>query len=177
MDNLIRLSDIINCEAKERATVKRYDCEDVFLTHYGSISGMTVSGQGILGFKRYVPSQSFERISRNLILVKKVNKLRKKKEKSKSVFSFRELKGKNVITEAGEYTGRLSDMYYNIEKGKVVAVEVARSLFEDFFTGRMLIPGSIVSFDRSSVIVSTVQLENSLHNTKGIINVIDTALN
>ena len=72
--------------------------------------------------------------------------------------------------------GILSDFYIHAEKMQVMAVEVARSLFEDLFTGRILIPGNIIADKADSIKITEIQLENKLHNTKGIINAIDDGL-
>lgn len=176
MENLIRISDILVFDAKTRDNKRSFNIADIILSHNGYVSGIVISGKGLLALKRYVPSADIDKISRNGIVIKKYCAFKPDRIKNLQ-YASKSLLKKQVLTENGIFMGIVSDFYIHTEKMQVMAVEVARSLFEDLFTGRILIPGNIIADDAESIRITEIQLENKLHNTKGIINAIDDGLN
>lgn len=176
MENLIRISDILLFDARTRDNKKQFNIADIILSHTGYVSGLIISGKGILALKHYVPSSEIDKIRKTDIVIKKYCAFKPKRIKNLKYASKNLLK-KQVVAEKGELMGIVSDFYIHTEKLQVMAVEVARSLFEDLFTGRILIPGNIIADDANSIKITEIQLENKLHNTKGIMNVIDDGFN
>ncbi len=175
MENLVRISDILIFDAKTRDKKTEYNISDVILSHNGNITGMIVSGKGLLGIKRYVKAESIECLKKDCVLIKKTEKLQPKRIKNLNYASTALLR-KKVVSEDNMFMGMLSDLYIHTDKMQVMAVEVARSFFEDLFTGRTLIPGNIIAYMADCIVISEMQIENSLHNTKGILNAIDGGL-
>ncbi|MBE5818824.1 MAG: hypothetical protein E7312_07205 [Clostridiales bacterium] len=171
---LIRVSDIIMFGACEKDSKRVFDVYDVILTRQGSVEGLILSGRGVLAIKRYANSRSILSINAGNVTVSATTRFKPKLIRNKSV-PLERIMGKRVITEDNEFLGNLSDVYINTETLKVMAVEVARSLFEDLFTGRLIIPGSIIECT-GDVLISELQIEHSMHNTKGIINAIDETI-
>ena len=175
VENLIRVSDMLVFDAKTKDNKKNFNIADIILSHNGYVSGIVVSGKGILAIKHYVPSADIERINREDITIKKYCRFKPKLIKNLK-YASKNLLRKKVIAENGTFMGILSDFYIHAEKMQVMAGVVARSLFEDLFRGRILIPGNIIADKADAIKITEIQLENRLHNTKGIINAIDDGL-
>lgn len=174
--NLLRTSDLLLIDAVLRRTKKCFDILDIVLSKHGNISGMIVCGKGIMSLKKYVSAKNIDKISKKQIVIKDTEKFIPKKIKEID-YRTEKLLGKPILSQDGVYMGVLSDIYVNTEKMRVMAVELGRSFFEDLFTGRVLIPGNIIDCTQKGIIISELQIENSLHNTKGIINAINEGLN
>ena len=171
---LLRVSDIMLFNASEKGTKRFFDVYDVILTRHGTIDGIILSGRGVLAIKRYADSKSISSIREGSVVVNATKRFTPKLINDKAV-PLERIMGKRVITEDNEFLGNLSDIYINTETLKVMAVEVASSFFEDLFTGRLIIPGSIIECT-GDVLISKLQIEHSMHNAKGIINVIDETI-
>lgn len=170
--NLLRVSDLLLLDTVSRGAKKHYEVLDVVFTKYGNISGIVICRLGILSLKKYVSTKNIDKISKTQIIIKNEEKFIPKKLKNLNYASSR-LIGRPMLSQNGDFIGILSDIYVNTEKMRVMAVELGRSFFEDLFTGRVIIPGNIIDSTQNGIIISELQLENSLHNTKGIINAID----
>lgn len=173
--NLLRTSDLLLIDAVSRRTKRYFDVLDIVLNRHGNVCGIIVCGKGIMSLKKYVSAKNIDKISRKQILIKDTEKFIPKKIKEID-YCTEKLLGKPILSQDGAYLGTLSDIYVNTEKMRVMAVELGRSFFEDLFTGRVLIPGNIIDCTKAGIIISELQIENSLHNTKGIINAIDEGL-
>lgn len=173
--NLLRASDLLLVDTVLRGTKKHYEILDIVFSKYGNVSGMIVCGTGILSLKKYVSAKNIDKISKKEIVIKSVERFVPKKIKNLTYSSSR-LMGKPMISQNEDFIGILSDIYVNTEKMRVMAVELGRSFFEDLFTGRVIIPGNTIECTQKGIIISEPQIENSLHNTKGIINAIDDGL-
>ncbi len=174
-NNLVRLSDVLMAEVHSDNGGKNYNVSDVFLSKNGFLKGVILTGMGMLAVKYYADRKDIKQFAQNTLRIDCAVRIGKKEIKN-ATSSFKNLINKQVLYENGGYIGTLSDIYINTEKLKVMAVEVARSFFEDLFTGRIIIPGHIITDGTHGIKISEIQLENSLHNTKGIINVIDDGL-
>ena len=175
MENLIRVSDILVFDAKTKDEKKDFNIADVILSHKGYVSGIVISGKGLFGIKRYASVENIEKIEKDSIIINGYCKFKPEFVKNLQYSSTKLLK-KKVVSEDGVFMGILSDFYNHSEKKRVMAVEVARSFFEDLFTGRTLIPGNIIADESDAIIITEIQLENKLHNTKGIITAIDDGI-
>lgn len=175
MENLIRISDILVSDAITRKEHKAFNIVDVILNRNGKLTSLVISGKGLLGLKHVAKDNEIDEITHKNIIIKSYSNYKRNYMK-KMNYSFKGLVNKSLVSENREYLGRLSDFYINIEKMQVVAVEVSRSLFEDLFTGRTIIPGNIIADEENSIIITDLQIENSIHNTKGIINAIDDGI-
>ena len=171
---LLRVSDIMLFSAFERGLKQALDVYDVILTRHGTIDGIILSGRGVLAIKRYADQDSILSISASGVTVSQTRRFTPKLI-GERVVRLERIMGKRVITEDNKFLGNLSDIYINTETLKVMAVEVASSFFEDLFTGRLIIPGSIIECT-GDVLISELQIEHSMHNAKGIINVIDETI-
>ena len=171
---LLRVSDIMLSTAMEKGSKRLFDVYDVILTRHGSIDGLILSGRGVLSVKRYSNSKSVASLGAGEVILNSTQRFTPRLIGERSV-PLERIMGKRVITEENEFLGNLSDVYINAQSFKVMAVEVARSLFEDLFTGRLIIPGNIIECT-GDVLISKLQIEHSIHNTKGIINVIDETI-
>ncbi|MBP3347226.1 MAG: PRC-barrel domain-containing protein [Clostridia bacterium] len=171
MEGLIRISDILLCDVFVRGKRNTYGVDEVILNRNGNVSGLVVSNKGILQVKHYASAKSIERLTKEQIYLKGMERYTPKQRSAQ--YASGKLLKKRVRASDGEVLGVLSDVYISGEKLRVMAVEIAVSLFEDLFLGRTLIPGNIIVDDVDSVVISDLQMENSLHNTKGIINAID----
>ncbi len=176
MERLVRGSDILVFDAIMRGNKAEFNIIDIILSHTGILSGAIISSKGIIGAKYYVKAKDIEKLTSENIIIKGYSPLKLNNVKDIN-FATKNLKNKKVISSDGLYMGILSDFYIHMDKMQVMAVEVARSFFEDLFTGRLIIPGNIISTDNNSIIIRRIQLENKLHNTKGIINAIDESIN
>lgn len=173
--NLLRVSDLLLVDAVSRGTKKHYEILDIVFSKYGNVSGMIICRSGILSLKKYVSAKNIDKIGRTGIVIKNDEKFIPKKTENLNYSSSR-LMGKPMLSQNGDFMGILSDIYVNTEKMRIMAVELGRSFFEDLFTGRVIIPGNIIDRTQKGIIISELQIENSLHNTKGIINAIDDGL-
>lgn len=176
MENLIRTSDLLVFDAQTRGGKKSFNITDIILSHNGLMTGIIISGKGLFGLKHYVPAKSVHKIQKEKVIIKGYGKFNPKRIKDLK-YASKNLMKKKVISEDNSFLGMLSDFYIHSEKMQVMAVEVASSFFEDLFTGRILIPGNIIADESNAIRITEIQLENKLHNTKGIMNAIDDGLN
>lgn len=176
MENLVRGSDILVFDAVLRGNKLEFNIVDIILSSKGNVSGLIISKKGLLGVKYYVQSKEIDKISAENVIVKSFCQTKQHKIKDMN-YSVKNLLNKRVVSSDGTFMGILSDFYIHMDKMQVMAVEVARSFFEDLFTGRLIIPGNVIVREHDSIRISEIQLENKLHNTKGIINVIDEGIN
>ena len=71
VENLIRVSDMLVFDAKTKDNKKNFNIADIILSHNGYVSGIVVSGKGILAIKHYVPSADIVRLNREDMTIKK----------------------------------------------------------------------------------------------------------
>ncbi len=175
MSNLIKLSALKSIPLYVADNTKCHNIYEIIFEPTGVLSGFVICRDGIISQKKYVHSKALNKISEQGIWVKSAERLNPKKS-AHMQYSSSILIGMAVKSSNGELMGTLSDIYMNTEKLQTMAVEISRSFFEDLFGGRLIIPGKIISMDSYGIIISQNQMENSLHNTKGIINAIDEGL-
>lgn len=173
--NLLRISDLLLSDVILHNTNKHFEIKNVILSRNGNITGLVVSGTGIISLKKYVSSKNIDKIGKKQTVIKNIEKLDPKKIRLLN-YGTDKLLNRPMLLQNEGFIGILSDIYINSEKMKVMAVELGRSFFEDLFTGRVIIPGNVIDCTENGIIISNLQLENSLHNTKGIINAINEGL-
>ncbi len=173
--NLLRTSDLLLSDVILRGTSKHFEIQNIVLNRNGNVTGLIVSSTGIISIGKFVSLKNIDKLGKKQTVIKNIEKLAPKRIRPLN-YCVDKLLNRPILSQDEEFMGVLSDIYIHSEKMRVMAVELGRSFFEDLFTGRVIIPGNFIDCTENGIIISDLQLENSLHNTKGIINAIDEGI-
>jgi len=146
---------VVSLDSGEEIGVVR----DIFCDKQLRVVGVVLQEHTWLSPGKYVPTEHIHAVGEDYLTIDSKDAVASmctiaKNETMSLVTGVCKLKGKPVVTERGEYLGRVEDVYFSKNWDKLVAYELSDGWITDVTVGRKRLPAELsFTFGKENIVV------------------------